>query len=170
MFLRTPPTNRAMDEIGYVTIEYADEYINSHFLYTDTEYNAWLSLGDEEKGVYLRRSFEIIEMLPFSGRRTHRDQTCAFPRFPYKHVPDAIKAAQIENALAMMDSETSEDSEFYESLRRNGVKSYSLGNLSESIGDVVGSLAYQAGIVSSKAARLLQPYLGGGFRIRRTRA
>lgn len=158
-----------MADVGYVSVEFADEYVNTHFLYSDPEYDAWSRLGDEEKSVYLLRSFETIELLPFSGSRLRLTQDTAFPRFPYDIIPDAIKAAQVENALALLDSATSEDADFYESLRRNGVKSYSLGNLSESIGDVSGNSAYQMGIVSPKAARLLQPFLGGGYNIRRLR-
>lgn len=158
-----------MDEVGYVTVAYADEYVNKHFLYTDPESEGWLSLGEEDKSVLLLRSFEAIDMLPFSGRTMHVGQTKAFPRFPYDIIPDAIKAAQVENAVALLDTQASDDSKFYESLRRNGVKSYSIGSLSESIGDISGSAAYQTGVVSPKAARLLQPYLGGGYTIRRAR-
>lgn len=157
-----------MSTIGYVDVSYADLYVSTHFLSSDELRDAWekLSVGDKE--VLLLRSFEVIESLPYTGKKNSSTQETAFPRWPSTEVPNNIKAAQIENAIALSDVSNVEDAAFYEKLYQFGVESYTIGNLSEQIGSGSwgsGSNALQ-GIVSAKATRLLQPYLRGGFDIR----
>lgn len=151
-----------MAEIGYVTLEAADDYVRGHFTSKDTLRLAWDSLSAEDREVLLRRSFESIESLPFAGRKACPSQPNAFPRWPNAEVPAAVIAAQVENAVAMADDSTVEDAEHYERLRQNGVESYSIGNLSENL----GGAAQTNGILSTRATRLLQPFMYGGFSIR----
>lgn len=157
-----------MAVIGYVDLEYANEYVNLHFLSTDDIRFSWEGLPDEDKEVLLRKSFESIESLAFVGKKTCPVQPNAFPRYPATEVPEDIKAAQVENAVALSDSSTSEDAVFYERLWQFGVESYSIGNLSEktSSGAWGRGSTTANGIVSAKASRLLQPYISGSFRIR----
>ena len=84
-------------------------------------------------------------------------------------MPNSVKAAQVENAIALSDDSTSEDAAFYEKLWQWGVESYSIGNLSErtSSGAWGRGSTTSYGIVSAKAARLLQPFMSGGYRIAR---
>lgn len=156
------------EPIGYVTLEYANEYVKGHFLSTDELRLAWERLTDDDKTVLLRRSFESLESLVFTGRKTCPLQPNAFPRYPECKIPDAIKAAQIENAVSLSDSSTSEDAAFYEKLWQFGVESYSIGNLSErtSSGAWGRGTTASHGVVSARASSLLQPYLAGGFKIR----
>ena len=49
-----------MAVIGYVDLEYANEYVNLHFLSTDDIRFSWEGLPDEDKEVLLRKSFESI--------------------------------------------------------------------------------------------------------------
>lgn len=158
-----------MANIGYVDVTYADEYVATHFLSTDDLRFAWEGLSDEDKEVLLQRSFESIEALPFSGHKSQPDQQTAFPRCPSTEVPNSVKAAQVENAIALSDDSTSEDAAFYEKLWQWGVESYSIGNLSErtSSGAWGRGSTTSYGIVSAKAARLLQPFMSGGYRIAR---
>lgn len=157
-----------MAVIGYVDLEYANEYVNLHFLSTDDIRFSWEGLPDEDKEVLLRKSFESIESLAFVGKKTCPAQPNAFPRYPATEVPEDIKAAQVENAVSLSDSSTSEDAVFYERLWQFGVESYSIGNLSEktSSGAWGRGSTTANGIVSAKASRLLQPYISGSFRIR----
>lgn len=157
-----------MADIGYVDVAYADEYVSLHFLSTDELRLSWEELSEEDKEVLLRRSFESIESLKFVGVKASPGQLLAFPRFPSREVPDAIKAAQVENAVSLSDSEASEDAAFYERLWQFGVESYSIGNLSEhtSSGAWGRGSTTANGIVSAKAARLLQPFLSGSYSIR----
>lgn len=157
-----------MSDIGYVDVAYADTYISEHFLSTDSLRVSWEALTDSDKEILLRRSFESLEALPYVGHKYALDQTTAFPRCPYPEVPNAVKAAQVENAVSLSDTSVAEDAAFYEKLWQFGVESYSIGNLSEHTGSGAwgrGSTT-SYGIVSATAARLLQPYISGGYRIR----
>lgn len=158
-----------MTEIGYVTLQAADDYVTGHFTSNDTLRLAWENLDDEDKEVLLRRSFESIETLPFPGRKAHPSQPNAFPRWPDSEIPRVVIAAQVENAVAMADDSTTEDAAHYERLWQFGVESYSIGNLSESISSGAWSsgVAMSSGIVSARAIRLLRPLLSGSFNIRR---
>ena len=156
-----------MSLIGYVTLEEANEYIKTHYLSTDTLRIGWESLSDEDRTALLTKSFQALELLPFAGRKFESSQVNAFPRWPYKEVPAAIKWAQIENAVAKSDASNEEDAKFYERLWMYGVESYSIGNLSErsSTGSYSVSGAQATGVTSAIADRLLRPYLGGGYRM-----
>lgn len=156
-----------MDLIGYVTVQDADAYISSHYLSTDEVAVSWRALSESDKAVLLTRAFQTIELLPFAGRKTAPGQSCAFPRWPDKTVPDRIKWAQIELALNKSDASSNEDAKYYERLWLYGVESYSIGNLSEktSAGSYTIGGAQSTGVTSAEAERLLQPYLGGGYRI-----
>ena len=160
-----------MANIGYVDLAYADSYVASHFLSTDELRETWEGLDEMDKEVLLRRSFESLESLPFSGRKTDPNQPNAFPRCPYEEVPEAIKNAQVENAVSLSDSAASEDAAFYEKLWQYGVESYSIGNLSEktSQGTWGRNATTTAGLVSAKAVQMLQPFVSGGYCIRGSR-
>ena len=156
-----------MSLIGYVTLEEANEYIRTHYLYSDALRLSWEELSDEDRTVLLNRSFQTIELLPFTGRKLNPDQSTVFPRWPCKEVPEAIKWAQIENALAKSDASNEEDAQYYEKLWTYGVESYSIGNLSEHVSTGSYGLrgAQATGVTSAIAERLLRPYLGGGYRM-----
>ena len=154
--------------IGYVSVEDATTYVESHFISTDPLRLLWTSLTGADQEILLRRSFESLERLPFTGRKTDPSQPNAFPRFPSNEVPNDIKAAQVENAVSLADPATSEDAAFYQKLWQYGVEQYKIGNLSErtSSGALSNSLSAASGIVSARALSLVQPYIRGGFNIR----
>lgn len=156
-----------MSLIGYVTLEEARQYIETHYLTTDTLRLSWDSLPEEDQIVLLTKSFQTIELLPFTGRKLNSDQSTVFPRWPCKEVPEAIKWAQIENALVKSDASNEEDAQYYEKLWTYGVESYSIGNLSEHVSTGSYGLrgAQATGVTSAIAERLLRPYLGGGYRM-----
>lgn len=158
------------DEIGYVTLSEANEYIATHYISSDSLRDAWLGLEDSDREALLLKSFETIEVLPFSGRKTDPAQSTAFPRFPSQEVPQAVKAAQIENALSSADSSATEDAAYYGRLWQFGIQSYSIGNLSERIGEGSWSSgplnSAVSGLVSAIAIRLLKPFISGSFRMK----
>ena len=156
-----------MDLIGYVTFQEAEDYIRSHYVCENELRRQWELTTVDDKVVLLNRSFQVLEMLPFAGRKLDPKQPNAFPRWPQKEVPVAIKWAQIENALAKSDTSNEEDAKFYERLWMYGVESYSIGNLSErtSTGSYSVGGARATGVTSAIADRLLRPYLGGGYRM-----
>lgn len=153
--------------LGYVTLEDANQYILENYIKSDELRVGWEALDDDDKAALLRKSFQAIELLPFSGRKTCCEQSTAFPRWPSTDVPEHIKMAQIENALSMSDTAASEDAKQYEKMWQWGVSSYSIGNLSESLsaGSYGAGAARTTGIVSAAASRLLSPFLQGGYRI-----
>ena len=156
-----------MSLIGYVSLADADEYVVTHYVSTDALRIGWEALSDEDRIALLTKSFQVLELLPFAGRKFEPGQETAFPRWPHKEVPSAIKWAQIENALAKSDTSNEEDAKFYERLWMYGVESYSIGNLSErtSTGSYSVNGAQATGVTSAIADRLLRPYLGGGYRM-----
>ena len=156
-----------MDLIGYVTLEEANEYIRTHYLVEDALRLSWEDLLVEDQIVLLTKSFQTIELLPFPGRKLKPDQSTVFPRWPCQEVPEAIKWAQIENALAKSDASNEEDTQYYEKLWTYGVESYSIGNLSEHVSTGTYGLkgAQATGVTSAIAERLLRPFLGGGYRM-----
>lgn len=155
--------------MSYVDVAYADEYVNTHFLSVDERRFNWETLDNNDKEVLLQRSFEAIECLPFVGRKTNPDQPNAFPRYPFEEVPEAVKHAQVENAITLSDSSASEDAAFYEKLWQYGVESYSIGNLSERTSSGAWGrnvTASSSGVISAKAINLLKPFLSGSYNIR----
>lgn len=159
--------------MSYVDVAYADEYVNTHFLSVDERRLNWEALDNNDKEVLLQRSFEAIECLPFVGRKTNPDQPNAFPRYPFEEVPEAVKYAQVENAITLSDSSASEDAAFYEKLWQYGVESYSIGNLSERTSSGAWGrnvTASSSGVISAKAINLLKPFLSGSYNIRGFRA
>ena len=152
--------------IGYVTLEEANDYVATHFTSTSTQRIAWEALSDEDKEVLLRVSAEAIDSIPYPGRKASATQTEAFPRWPQTEVPQAVKHAQVENALIATDEQESEYAAMYQRMRAFGVQSYEIDDLSETIVTGTSSGVYVSkGITSPKAQSLLAPFLGGAYRI-----
>ena len=157
------------DAIGYVTLEQANEYIATHYISSDPLRVGWSELNDADKSALLLKSFETIELLPFTGRKAVPGQPNAFPRWPEQEVPNQILYAQIENALSLSDSSSTDEAAHYNRLWQFGVNSYSIGDLSEHISEGAWSsgstTSAASGIVSIVAMRLLKPFLIGNYRI-----
>lgn len=153
--------------IGYVTLEEADLYVATHYVENAEERTYWEDLDDSDKQILLLTSFEALERLPFPGRKTFNSQDKMFPRYPATEVPKDIKYAQIENAISLANLTESEDAKQYEKLWNAGVSSYSIGNLSETIGNMSYGMSAttESNITSAKAKKLVIPYLSGGFTI-----
>lgn len=157
-----------MSLVGYVTLAEANNYIETRYLYSDPVRENWESLSDEDKIVCLTRSMDAIESMPFTGHKTNSSQPTAFPRCPQTDVPEAVKRAQIENALSLADSSNDEDTATYDRLWRFGVNSYSIGNLSEKSADGSWGKSRVGGaqsLTSAKAYSMLVPFLQGGYSI-----
>lgn len=151
-----------MSIIGYVDVEYANSYVAQHLLSTDALRISWENTSLSDKEVLLRQSYGQLELLPFKGRKYSSEQTSSFPRWPSQEIPEIVKAAQVENALILSDGSIAEEDKFYANLERHGVQSYSIGNLSESLGGATKAYA----LVSSKASLMLKPFISGGYGIR----
>ena len=166
----------------YVTIEESDVYIAEHYLSTDEQRKAWEAAGDD-KEIALRRACAALDSLTFRGVKFAFPQPLAFPRYfgenyamidgvlyapevdrypELRAVPQAIKAAQIEEALEMVSPTVATENK---DIRNNPVQSYSIGHLSETFETAsVGSL--QSVLASVRAQALIRPYTGGGYEVR----
>ena len=152
--------------MSYTTLEEANSYVTSHYTSTDETRVRWESLIDDDKTSLLNKAFDIIDNLPYTGRKTCVDQPYAFPRCPSNEVPEAVKNAEVELALSLSDTSLLDSLKDYRRMVNYGISSYSIGNFSESL------LTYQKnglqlryGLISDEAERLLTPWLAGGYRI-----
>lgn len=167
---------------SYVTIEEADAYIAEHFISADEQRKAWEQAGDD-KEIALRRACAALDSLMYRGVKFSFPQALAFPRYfgesyamidgvlyapeterypELKEVPQAVKVAQIEEALEIISPTVATENR---DIRNDPVQSYSIGHLSETFDKVsVGSL--QSALANIRAQELIRPYVGGGYEIR----
>lgn len=143
----------------YATIEQAESYIKQYYSSTNSLRKAWDGLSAEDKQVALNRAERAIDSLPLRGCPLESGK--AFPRTPFPAA--SLRQAQIatvELALAGLDEEASERL----SLRRQGVKSYKIGDLSETFGDSTEGIS-GASHTLSIVSPYLKDWLGGGYPI-----
>jgi len=156
-------------ENSYVSMQEAAEYVKAHYLGRDSARKSWDGLSPEDQTTRLISACADIETLPFTGRKSNAAQALAFPRLPAQYgkaqdIPQKVKDAQVELAMWMADDKKSADRAQRKDLQEQGVKSFSVGNLSESYGD--GGFGIKSvALACSKSAALLRPYLGGGYRV-----
>jgi len=148
---------------SYVTVVEADRYVAARYFGDEPARKHWDALNCvEDKNRLLVRACTMLDAMRFPMRKTDTRQTLSWPRGGRRDVPDGIRHAQIEIAL-WAASEASGDTSAETSradLIAQGVTSYSIGNLSESLD---GSKAAQGAMQSQTVALLLQPYLSGGY-------
>ncbi len=156
---------------SYVDIAGADAYFAGR-LYTD----AWNTATPEQKEKALKQATRAIDRLPLIGRPVDLAQPLAFPRcylapgappserrfdlpagwWCETEVPQAVKDATCEEALALLERGNSERRR----LQQEGVTSMSLGGLSESYAPGAGR-----GLISVEAQELMRPYIAGAVGI-----
>lgn len=145
---------------SYVTAEEANTFVNTYYLSTDPIRLQWDVLSSEDREVLLARSLMFIECLPYNGAKTSISQKLQFPRNGSIEVPENVKRAQIVEALSDFDPETIK----YRSLKQNGIRSFTIGGLTEMF--FKSSLPGEAlTMLSSTSRTLLKGYLVGGFDI-----
>jgi hypothetical protein len=135
----------------YIDITGADEYFSGR-LYSD----AWTGADQESKERSLIQATRVIDRLFLKGIKTDDKQTLAFPRYPDTDIPQAVKDACCEEALALLERGNS----LRIQLQKEGVKSASIGSASE-----VFSGRPIRGLLSPEAKDLLRPWLGGSVTI-----
>ena len=138
-------TTITVGENSYIDIEEADEYFSGR-LHTES----WGQADDSTKEKALKQATKEIDRQPLTGRKTADDQALAFPRYPDEEVPEAVKEACCEVALALLERGNSQRRK----LQQEGVQSFTLGNLSETYAPGAGR-----GLLSQEAKELLRPWL-----------
>ena len=136
---------------AYVTTEEAEAYFANR-LHADV----WTEAGDAEKTAALTMATRAIDRLQLKGRKADPDQALAFPRYPDTEVPEAVKEACCEEALALLERGNSQRRK----LQQEGVQSFTLGNMSETYAPGGGR-----GLLSQEAKELLRPWLIGAVMI-----
>jgi len=159
----------------YISRGDADIYVTGNYASTDSKRIAWDATLSADKDVLLRKAAKIIDRQPLRGFKNKVTQTMAFPRTVYTmaeqtarqvvnfdenwyiqaETPNGVIHAQVEIALDLTDSSGSKRIE----MQRQGVTSFTLGDLSESYS------GRQNRITSQEAKELLGPYLAGSVRI-----
>lgn len=146
----------------YATVEQANAYVASYYSSTNNIRIAWEALNEEDKQVILNRSEQLIDLLPFNGKPVDPKQVNAFPRYPNPELSlERVRIAAIELAL-----QTNGDTETQDrlNLRAQGVKSYKIGDLSETFKDT-NSEDYLIQFALDVINPFLRNWLGGGYRI-----
>ena len=134
-------------ENSYIDIEEADEYFAGRL-----HAESWGQADDETKEKALKQATREIDRQPLKGRKATDTQELAFPRYPDTEIPEAVKEACCEEALALLERGNSQRRK----LQQEGVQSITLGNMSETYAAGAGK-----GILSQEAKELLKPWLLG---------
>ena len=139
---------------AYATVEYADQYLGD-LLTADK----WASTESDTKERALSEATVRIDMLAYRGKKAQPSQVRAFPRYPDTTVPEAVKQACCLEALFLVDSQANPAYARRLADIRQGVKSVSIGDASESYADIAEIKKTQGGLGSDMALALLRLYL-----------
>lgn len=180
----TPISSADID--AYVTLSEAGAYFTS-----DPRATAFLALGTGMSW-YLQRATKIIDNLKLKGRTyydfvtvspiTGQQQDKQFPRYIdgmcygwnvntlLPEIPQEVKDACCEEALAIYDVNASPDKKMRLSLQRQGVTSVNYQGTSEQFaqnpsGSISGAGNRYKGLMSKEAYDLLSGYLAGAIEL-----
>ncbi len=138
-------------ENSYIDIDGADEYFSGRL-----HAESWGGADSETKEKSLKQATKAIDRQHLNGRKATDTQELAFPRYPDTEIPEAVKEACCEEALALLERGNSQRRK----LQQEGVQSFTLGNMSETYTAGAGK-----GILSQEAKELLRPWLIGAVNI-----
>ena len=144
-----------MLEVGinsYCDIEFANEYFGGK-LYSEK----WDEANETTREKALKEACSKVDRLAFTGCKESAEHPLQFPRVP-GGIPEAVKAAQCEEALALLEYGNSARAKAQE----QGVVSLRIGELSEEY----DCKAKAGKLHSSEGYELLKPYLLGAVSIR----
>lgn len=142
---------------SYVTVEEADSYFANTLQFED-----WNKYDATTKEKALITATRQIDRLPFSGRKLDLYQNLEFPRTNTAleftdGIPDAVAYATCEQALFLLQGGSKR-----QELQKQGVKSYSLGDLSETF---VDNLSEAQKTICPEALSYLRKYMLGSVAI-----
>jgi len=170
------PINLTVGTNTYISAVDAETYFDTR-LFAD----AWTAASADDKAKALIMATKALDRLTLKGRKKDTTQGLEFPRcysydtrnlpgdsgfasFPddgwycEQEVPQVVCDAACEEALALLAS----GNDPRRVMQRAGVKSYSLGSLSETFADgAVATASSKRGLISEEARSLMRPYLAG---------
>ena len=155
----------------YISQTDATAYVTANYASAEAKRVAWVALSSDDKDSYLRRATKKIDSLVLVGVKVEVTQALEFPRAVFtdstlyqtpfhsslyiqQDVPEEVKFAQVEIALDLAVGPSTRVT-----LQREGVKSFSLGKLSEDYG------SGKAQALCFEANELMKVYLAGGVQI-----
>lgn len=157
----------------YVSVSQATKYIETVYGDDSAAYSYWDDLETSAKEMLLTKSLMQLEALPYTGRRLYKNQALEFPRTMGNQldssddiaaeIPRYMQFAQIDNAVAMFNIAENSESKQRANLQRNGVKSFSLGEFSETYADSSSMLLYD--VADQNVVSYLKQWLSGGYKI-----
>lgn len=139
----------ALDTTPYASINEGNEYFSGRL-----NTSAWDAATDTDRAKALKSATRAIDRLRFVGKRLVTDQGSEFPRYGQSSVPNDIKAATCEIALALLD-----DADIDLEIRNIGAINNQLSTVKSSYDKDFVLSHIRNGIVSSEAWMLLLPYL-----------
>lgn len=108
---------RGYFRVSYIDLTEANEYFGGR-LHAD----AWTAATDADKEKALNMATRAIDRLPLKGCKTEDDQANQFPRHPDEEIPQAVKDACCEEALALLERGNNQRHK----LQQEGVQSFTL--------------------------------------------
>lgn len=180
-----------VNETSYISVADADTYMDNNYVSTSTEYTTWDGLTDANKEIYLKKATKRIDRQILRGIKAVDTQTLEFPRAIKTYgnyydtpvygvnpgrfndvvveteVSQRVIDANVEEALSnsLVDAGTSSNGSERTKLQAQGVKSFTLGDLSETYGTGLSSSYNSTVLLSSEAKELLRYYIAGGVPI-----
>ena len=145
-------TTITVGENSYIDIAGANAYFAGRL-----HAGSWGETDNSTKEAALKQATRTIDRQILKGRKTTDTQELAFPRYPDTEIPQAVKEACCEEALALFERGNSQRRK----LQQEGVQSFTLGNMSEAFSTGAGK-----GLLSQEAEELLRPWLLGAVNIR----
>lgn len=137
-------------ENSYIDYAGAENYMSER-LYVA----AWDGAGQQTCEKALIMATRKIECLPVAGAKTNKLQKLQFPRNRDIAIPDNVKFAVCEEALAILAGGANGDSRA--KLQAAGVQDFTIGSLSETFKPGANGI----NLLSPEAVRLMEPYMGG---------
>lgn len=146
----------------YITIEQMNKYVTDYYPLTDSLRVQWQAMSEADQETYLRKAFRQMNSLPLTGRPI---QELPFPRYPWDSAVDPINInnAQAEIALNATNLVNNSEMQIRRKLQMSGVKSYRIGDLSETFVD--GALQANLFGLPESAYVYLSKWLSGGYKI-----
>jgi hypothetical protein len=159
----------------YISLADANTYVTNNYASTEALRVSWAALSDSDKESYLRKACKKLDRQILIGQKALTTQTLQFPRAwktPYFYnqnipstvyyqgdytvesaVANEVKYAQVEEALSLIGGTSDRVT-----MQREGVKSFSLGSLSETFD---GSKKSAQELTSDEAREFLKFYILG---------
>lgn len=169
----------------YISLDNADTYVSNNYVSTDTTRTTWEALSDADKELYLKKATKKIDRQILRGVKAVSTQTLEFPRalytnyrredFPNLNIrldgdwvvetttSQLVKDAQVEEALSLLVDGSTANERI--KLQQQGVKEFSLGDLSEKYGGGVSNNYNSTTLLSLEAKELLKYYVAGSVPI-----